>query len=719
MVIYPLAIFLSAFLLFQVQPMLAKAILPWFGGTPAVWSTCMLFFQTLLLGGYLYAHGLATRVRPGKQVLIHLAVLASAVALLAGQGFWWDIPLLPHGSLKPTGADLPAARLLFVLLLAVGLPYFVLSATGPLVQAWYSRAYPNRSPYWLYVLSNVGSLLALVSYPFLVEPGLKLTMQALSWSGLYLLFGLAMAGCALLLWRQCRGGQGEVPAGPGAAQPAADRAGGCEAAPSTGARLLWVALPAVASVMLLASTNQVCQEVAVIPFLWILPLTLYLLSFIFVFAGDRWYNRLVWGIILGLATVFVCIALYEGIGLKIPGQIAAYSLGLFAVCMVCHGELVRLKPSPRYLTAFYLSMSAGGALGGLFVSLIAPWIFSGFWELHLGLWLTWVLFALVIGREPAAEDDRQDLLGRARVRAWRGIVGAAAIALGCVLVFHVASAYQEDAFTSRDFYGILRVRTVGEGKAGTEAFRLYHGAIIHGEQYKSEERRSQPATYYCKTSGIALAATHFKDYLRERGQPEALRLGVLGLGVGTLAAFGKEGDTVRFYELNPQVTELSSGANPTFTYLRDAKAAIEIVHGDGRISLERELAEGHPQRFHILAADAFSSDSIPVHLLTLEAAQLYFQHLTPDGILALHISNRYLDLKSTVARLALELGKKAALIENAGDDEGNWSSTWVLLTDNEQFLALPEIAVATSKEPPEPTANAWTDDYSNLVQAVK
>ena len=764
MLAYALTIFLSAFLLFQIQPLIGKAILPWFGGAPAVWTTCMLFFQLILLAGYAYAHGVASRLTPRVQRRLHVALLALAVAGLLAAAVFWKSPVLPGPGLKPADPEHPVLRILGVLAACVGLPYFLLSTTGPLLQAWFARTHPGVSPYRLYALSNVGSLLALVTYPFVVEPSLTLHTQAVLWAAGFALFA---AGCAFCAGRFAGAREANGwPAGEAAAREAAP--------PSAGICALWFALSACASMMLLATTNQLCQEVAAIPFLWVLPLCLYLLSFILCFDNDRFYRRAVFGPAMTVGMGTAALVLNQGFLVPLRSQVIVYAFALFAVCMVCHGELARIKPGPRHLTSFYLMVSAGGAAGGLFVGVVAPRVFDGFWEYHLGLFLAgalavvvlaldrnswlragrpWPALAVLLGaavlwvavREARAWDavvsffhnalatPRQGalaagalLLAAAALAATRAVwwrrgrpyFAAACLALGLTMIAVVLWADIEDfrsdaVLVTRNFYGVLTVEEENRLIPDTHLLKLRHGRIVHGFQYQSPARRLEPTSYYGPTSGVGLAI--LKHPHRDLG----LRIGVVGLGVGTVAAFARLGDTVRFYDINPEVVRLSLGEHRVFTYLADCAGKVEVVQGDARLSLERELAAGRPQGFDVLAIDAFSSDSIPVHLLTREAVAVYLAHLSkPDGILAVHISNRYLNLQPVVKGLADAFRCDASLM----DTESNgvfWGSTWVLLSPQGDVLQRSGIDEDADDLVADKAVRLWTDDYSNLIQVVK
>ena len=686
--LYALTIFLSAFLLFQVQPLMGKWILPWFGGGPAVWTVCLLFFQTVLLAGYGYAHLVRTRLGERGQALVHAAVIVGAVLLL---------PIAPSAGWKPDGAEEPTWRVLGVLGASVGLPYFALSATSPLLQAWFSAARPGASPYRLYALSNAGSLLALASYPFLIEPALRLRSQAAVWSAGFAAFAVLCVYCGVRAWRA---GGARQPVGQGRPGGPVEGAAGQEDGGGA-ARLLWLALPACGSVLLLAITNQVCADVGVLPFLWVLPLGLYLVSFILSFHSERIYQRAVFWPLLVLAAPAVLWLLHENVDVDLLWQVVGYGSALFVCCMVCHGELARLKPSPRHLTSFYLTASAGGALGGLLVALVAPLVFDAYFELHVGLWACFALAVAAFWRERAPHR---------RWRRWAAVLFGignlavlAAVATG--LAFDVHRQGGGALSTSRSFYGILRVTENEDFTNEGVYYSLRHGSILHGCQYVSEPLRFQPTTYYGETSGVGLALLN-----RRCGEP--MNVGVVGLGVGTLAAYGQPGDTYRFYEINPEVRRL---ATTWFTYLADSAAECEVVMGDARLSLEREA----PQGYDVLALDAFTGDAIPLHLLTAEAFEIYRRHLKPDGVLAVHISNRFLDLEPVVLALAERFGMAAAVIDIDEEEREELStSTWVLVTADREFLECPAIQDAAA-EPGPIVSRLWTDDFSDLFNILK
>lgn len=670
---YASTIFLSAFLLFLVQPLLGKFILPWFGGSPAVWTTAMLVFQVLLFGGYLYAH-LMSRLSLRSQGKLHIMLLLTALAML---------PIAPAADWKPTATEWPTLRIVGLLTACVGLPYFLLSATGPLIQSWHGKTHAGRSPYRLYALSNVGSLLALVAYPLAFERMFSKTAQSDIWSVSFALFAVACSGCAIFAWRS-------------AAESASNQAGSINEAlavkPDSHQIGLWFGLAMTASVLLLATTNQVCLDVAVVPFLWVVPLALYLLTFILCFDGERWYHRRVFGplavILLGLA----CLLAVTASSNSLIRQLLIYFGALFASCMVCHGELVKLKPHPKYLTLFYLTISAGGAAGGMFVAILAPLLFAGYFELYLGALAFGLLFVAVIGGEAQW------------IRARTAMVAATAMLLvSCLGLSYGGQRLPGILAVSRNFYGVLKVEEAKNLATGEPQVQLVHGGVIHGVQFSTSKKRLLPTAYYGRGSGIGqLLATHHLKSPRH--------VGVVGLGIGTLAAYGRPGDRLRLYEINPAVVEM---AQQHFTFLRECKADTEIALGDARLVLERES----PQQFDVLVLDAFSGDGIPVHLLTREAGEVYLRHLKPDGVLAFHVTNIHFDLRPVLAGLADEL-KVAHVIftASATPKAGTFHSVWGLLSRDEASLkaALGARMSSDSKQPP----IVWTDDRNNLIDVL-
>ena len=670
----PLTIFLSAFLLFQVQPMIGRYVLPWFGGGPAVWTDCMLFFQTMLLAGYGYAHWLGSR-RSRVQCWVHLALLAASLAFL---------PIAPRAAIwKTTATGDPSGRILLLLAATIGGPYLLLSATTPLLQRWFHLARPQETPWRLYALSNVGSFLALFSYPLVLEPYFRLSTQTWMWSGMYVVFvGL----CGWTAW-QMR----SAPAAEPRAEPA-------DAGPSVLDFAMWLALSACGSVLLLGTTSQITQEIAVFPFLWIAPLSIYLLTFILTFESDRWYRRGVFAVLAGVLAPVTCAVISLSVATSVGKQLAVYLGALFVTCMVCQGELARSRPSPRHLTAFYLTIAAGGALGGVFAALVAPRVFSEFSEYPIGLACACILGFLCWMRSGALAQ-------------WTGRNFAVRVPLMALMSGGIISAYaaainqQPGIEARRNFYGILRV--VERSDKNGLLRELSHGRVQHGFQYLDPDKRSWTTSYYGPHSGVALGI----DAL-----PHRRRVAVVGLGAGTLAGWGRESDTYRFYEINPNVEPI---ARKWFTFLGDSKAHTEVVLGDARIQLERELAAGRAHDFDLIAVDAFSGDAIPMHLLTAECAEIYRQRLAPGGIIALHISNRSLDLEPVTRGLARYLGWQARMVVVARDlldeDTGESSSRWVMLTERRETFANSKIrdtilGWSNSKEP----VITWTDDFASL-----
>jgi hypothetical protein len=668
-VITGITIFLGAFLLFQLQPMIAKLILPWFGGSAAVWTACMLFFQTALLAGYAYAHWIGRRTSRLAN-LLHMALLGASLFLL---------PVIPSAGWKPLGDANPLPRILGLLAATVGVPYTLLSATSPLLQAWYSRRNGGKIPYRFFALSNLASLLALISYPVLIEPAIPATAQAIAWSLEYAVF-VALATFAG--WRAH--GKGSF--------VAQDIETPAHAAISWKQRATWIALAACASLLLLATTNHLCQNIAVVPFLWVLPLTAYLLSFILCFDRDHWYKRKA---ILPFHAAFLALSAYLVLK-EVPGDavflhIVVYTLGLFVVCVCCHGELARRKPESAHLTQFYLSISVGGALGSVAAGVIAPIILKGVFEFPLSLAACGLLTLLL--------EYRQN--GR---YTWVSDIAWAALAIWLVVVARaeMTTTAAGTRLMERSFYGSVRVL---EPNSTPPQRTLIHGVIAHGTQLLDPALRREPTSYYARTGGVGLAIGGMD------GRPR--KIGVIGLGAGTMAAYGRPGDEICYYELDPMVIRV---AQNEFTFLSDSPAKVETVAGDGRLALERESE----RRFDLLAIDAFSGDSIPVHLLSREAFELYFRRLAPDGILAVHVSNSFLDLTPVVGRAAQALGKQARVVSSSEDQKRyRAASVWVLLAS--EAATLDRIAQGANwPSPPAPNnLRLWTDDYSNLFQILK
>ncbi|MBT3529800.1 MAG: fused MFS/spermidine synthase [Gammaproteobacteria bacterium] len=805
--LFSVTIFLSAFLLFQVQPMIGKFILPWFGSTPGMWTTALMFFQLSLLGGYVYAHLLVSRVGWRRQAILHGGLLALALIVL---------PIAPVEALKPLASDAPIGRIFLILTLSVGAPFFLLSATTPLLQRWFAHLYPGKSPYRLFALSNFGSLLALLSYPFIVEPLFPLQVQSWIWSLAYVVFAVLCAACG---WQFSRSRTEEK-------QVSVDAKGDnmvsqvdARNRQAAGAGLMWLLLSACGSGLLMATTNQMSIDIASVPFLWVVPLSIYLLTFILCFESERWYFRPLFSALLPLVMINTLRLLYIGEDLSIIDQLLGYSLTLFICCMCCHGELARLRPVPTQLTLFFLIVSVGGALGGMFVAILAPVIFTGFYEFHILLIMCYVLVVLaqLPGFFSSAPDYDYDIGKGVLIRVlsvicWAVVLGtiifgayysfvphtwsiynpssaigaafmiwqmnmalalpfslgllmvvleiwrrgkgvtlmtwwgsnhgvarlgvSAVLTLGLVslvgaLNWQIQTTQSSMVEGARNFYGIL---SINERGIGDSAYRLAlnNGRIRHGEQHQLYP--TWPTTYFGPETGIGVAII---NHPARSDTSRQFRVGVVGLGAGTLAAYANthidlEGskdsyvttrdvatdDYLRFYELNPRVVQW---ATEYFTFLQDASsrgADIDVFEGDARIVLEHQLRQGNDQHFDVLAIDAFSSDAIPIHLLTLESIQIYLEHLNEDGILALHVTNRYVDLVPIVARLAEAVGMEAIYIENYANTIRFVDSTeWILLTHNRAFLE--NEAVYVNNEPMPAPGSLWTDDFSSLFETIQ
>ncbi|HET9284688.1 MAG TPA: fused MFS/spermidine synthase [Candidatus Angelobacter sp.] len=686
--LYAAAIFLSSSLLFLVEPMAGKRLLPLLGGSAAVWITCLVFFQTALLLGYLCAHWIATRLRSRAQAVVYVLLLVISLVQVARN-------LNPH---LHSSTLHPIISVLSMLTVLIGLPFLALSATNPLLQAWYSRAAAKASdgagklsspapPYRLFALSNFGSLVALIIYPVLVEPYFSLRVQTLAWSAGFLIFVVV---CGTISFsKNLIASSKQVTAPEQNVQPA-DPGEDSNQPPTPREQTLWLLMAACGALLLSAVTNHLSQNIAAIPLLWILPLTIYLLTFVIAFNGGlyfRWPTVCLLAIALGSVACRI-IDLDKQTPIKI--SIPLFCIALFIACLFCHGELYRRRPSPRYTTQYYLLIAAGGALGSMFVGVLAPFIFVGSYEMAWSLVYTAALAAVLLWRSHWLWT-----------LAW-SIVTAAML----VVVVLQVRAYGENTIVQvRSFYGTMRVQqeTTDEG----EMYRtLVHGTIQHGTQYfGDDEDRTSPTTYYVHNAGIGLAL----DWCCN-GKPR--RVGVVGLGAGTLAAYGKPGDVFRFYEIDPRVETIARNA---FTYLRESKAKIELVEGDARLSMEAEPAE----HYDVIAVDAFSGDAIPVHLLTAEALRLYQRHLRPGGILAFHISNSFLDLAPVVKAEAEHAGLPAVLVSTSDDDYGGYAADWVLITRNQVFLSLPAVKDTAEGIETKPGLRLWTDDYSSLLPILK
>jgi len=709
--LFAVTAFSSAFLIFLVQPMVGKHILPWFGGVPAVWMFCLCFYQFALFAGYGYAHLSTNHLRVRRQFWVHAVLLFAALAVL---------PVLPDASWKPMGGAPPGPQILSMLTANVALPFLLLAATAPLLQVWYALAFPGRSPYLLYAFSNAGSLIALLAYPFIIEPHLPLSTTSQAWSWAFGVCGFAILGCA---WSTSRSRLKSVPVVPRDPDINADL--------HTGAAdvLLWILLPGCAVVLFMGVTNGLCLDLASFPFLWVVPLAIYLLTYILSFGSAKIYHRGFFAISSAIAMgllIWFRFASGGSLGvstLSTPIRILAalYSITLFLTCMLLHGELYRSRPVPARLTFYYLCISGGGVLGGVFVGIVAPQIFSEFYELPIGWCTCWVLFAIACRRRPGS------LLLQRPFRL--AFVAATALAVGILVVATVREVRLEQGelvYQKRNFFNILRVVERRPANPLMHHMMLHNGTTAHGAQFLQPDRKHLPAMYFGAPTGIGLVMA------QRSGEP--MDVGVIGLGVGTLAAYGGSRDRFRFYEIDPDVVGIARDAS-YFSYLYDSPAEIQIVLGDARLSLESELEHGGSNDFDLLVLDAFTSDAIPVHLLTREAFDLYLQHLKPEGVLAVHASSINFDLKPLIFRQADAHGLQAAAISNGYVRRYFvYPTEWVLLTADASYLdGLPAVAKqileARGIAPRNlyftfPTSDSarnvplWTDDYSDLLSAL-
>ncbi len=656
-----LTIFLGAFLLFFVQPMIARQLLPIFGGAASVWMACLLFFQTSLLLGYCYAHLLRIYCSPKRQIQIHCSLIAIS---LVWTWFSWNAP-------RPSlGLDVPLVRLMFQLGSTVGFPFVLLAGTSPLVQHWYGLE--SRQPYRLYALSNLGSLLALLVYPFLIEPNWGNTEQFHGWfAGLGLYLGI----CLLILKQNFAFSEHQAAAKVFQA--------------SSRERIYWTALSACGAIILVSSTSVLTREVGPVPLLWIVPLAVYLLTFILCFDKPEWYQRRIF-FPLFVGSLVALRILYSS-DLPFFAEMAIHSLVVFSTCMVCHGEMVRLRPDSDRLTEFYLFLSLGGVVGSVFVNVIAPSVFSDYYEYQIG-----IVLCLLLGSQVAIASLTRF------VKPLRMLsLALAAVLGGLFLKAEEHEDHVKKLAAHRGFYGLLEVFEVDPDTPGIH-HKLYSEDIEHGSQLVREEYRQIPNTYYSHQSGVGKALLNHQKPNRQ--------VGLIGLGAGTLAAYGNPGDSFRFYEINPDSLKI---ANEYFTYLRDSKAEVRVMLGDARLSLEEELASG--QRFDVLVIDAFSGDAIPSHLITAEAWDLYWRLLNDDGILAVHLSNEYLDLIPVVQHHNQRINRRE-LVQVVNDDDDPWdinAANWLLETANRRFLGeIGEQARVpqTGKFPVE-----WTDEKSSVL----
>jgi len=714
-------LFLSAALLFMVEPAFAKMVLPYLGGSPAVWNTCVVFFQAAMLAGYAYAHLLSRRLPIRAQVLIHLT-LALAVSLL--------LPIaIPAGWAPPVDSS-PVPSLLWLLLVAVGGPFFVVSSTAPLLQHWFSQTRDRSAsdPYFLYAASNLGSITALLAYPSIVEPMWSLTQQRLAWTGAYGAFVAAMAACAVVALRYRRTEPQETAIGDATDDLAAGSV-------SWRRRLRWLALAFVPSSLMLGVTTFISTDVAAVPLLWVVPLTLYLLSFVVAFSSKPLINQRVAAATAVITIPIVVLTTVAGLSVAVPGLILLHLTGFFSFALLLHRQLADDRPHPRTLTTFYLWISLGGLLGGVFNTLVAPVVFTGVAEYPL------MLLAICMLRPSSPQDAaprsyrdvliplllggvltaimvavKADLIGTVPIAIGLGLLGAlyraaintrfrlttgVALMLLASLIFGPSGG--DVLHAERTFFGVMRVR---RDDGAMRRHTLFHGNTLHGEQALDPARRHEPLSYYHHGGPIGQVMATLSDRL------QAGQIGVVGLGAGSLAAYARPGQQWTFYEIDPAVERIA-GSPEYFTYLSDCGESCRVVLGDARLSLARA-----PERFDLLILDAFSSDAIPVHLMTREALQIYFDRLSPTGVVAFHISNRHLDLRPILGALAADMKLEAITQFDGRQDKqrGYLPSTWMVMA--RQRGALDQLKADPRWAAPTVGPEVWTDDFSNVFKAL-
>lgn len=684
-----ITVFVSAVLLFQIQPIYSKYILPWFGGSPQVWTTALVFFQTVLLGGYTYAHLLVSRLRPRNQFLLHGGLLLLSLLFF--------VPVIPADSWKPSANELPTWRILGMLFATLGLPYFLLASTSPLVQAWLARFRKGSVPYRLFSLSNLASILGLVSYPFVIEPVIGLHLQFNYWAIGYTIFVGAICSLMISRWWRSRA----LPEWNTLPTVAID-AETADVKPTGRDRLTWMAYAACPSILFLAVTNLLTQDVAPVPFLWVLPLTIYLLTFVICFEYFEYLPRMVVRWLAVFFTLLLVITMSFGLFAgNYVALIGIYCTGLAFTALFCHGELYARRPAPRHLTEFYLMVSVGGSLGGIFVGIFAPYLFSSYWELNVGLGLCALLIFYA-----AFEFTKTSVLRRlpAELHTLPPLcIAALALALPMVAmqVVHVKAA--------RNFFGTLRLQVNTKGGPESAYRQLVHGSTSHGLQFLAKDRTCEVASYYGPESGIH----HLLRAVRESKPGQPLRIGITGLGAGSLAAAGQPDDHIVFYEIDPLV-ELF--ARTEFSFLSECSKGVEVRMGDARVVIEGEPAN----RYDVFIVDAFSGDSIPMHLITEEAFALYRKQLAPGGVMAANISNRYLDLMPVVKSGGERQGFTVKFIRSDGDPaEGFYPALWSVFSRDERLFEQDGLRQAIERTEQPAGVLHWTDDFSNLLSALR
>jgi spermidine synthase len=694
-VIFGITIFLSAFLLFQIQLIISKYLLPWFGGTASIWTVCMLFFQIILLLGYLYSHLITKYLTITMQVIVHVILLVF--------GFF-SLNIFPDESWKMAiDSSNPTFYVLLILLLFVGLPAVILSSTSPLLQSWISKVKRNKSPYKLYALSNLGSLLGLFLFPFIFEPLFGLQNLKIIWSVLFSLFCVCCGFCLYYIIRGCKDGikmeKTDLPQ--------------VSSAPRLKEKVNWLLLSASTCVLFIVITNKISQDIAVVPFLWVAPLFLYLLSFVIVFSRSNIISKRLPGKFMYIVVpVFISLyflAVLEEVALGIFIQITLCLSVLFFFSLICHTELVRTKPNRDFLTDFYLMIAVGGVLGGIFTGLIFPMIFTDYFELPIILFVcAFICIQIYYKINHNTHHKKHELVTKSKEGLLLHKIMTGLFVVFVIFGISVFSSYLIDLYagniaSSRSFYGVLKIRNYNNSNPEIQFKAMINGGIVHGFQFVDKNKSSFPTAYYCKESGVGIAF----QALDER---KGLKIVSIGLGVGTVAVYGKRGDEINFYEINRDVEKLG---REHFSYLDDSLAEIKVIVGDARISLENEKETN----FDLIILDAFSSDSIPVHLLTKEAFSVYLAHLKSDGIIAVHTSNRYLNLDPVILNIA-DYYKLNPLIINSDETNFCFDATWILLSPQFDFEIINDFDKYRKVNNYKINGRLWTDDYSNLLQAL-
>ncbi|MGK0306322.1 MAG: MFS family permease [Gammaproteobacteria bacterium] len=687
---YFISVFISAFLIFQIQPIISKIILPWFGGGASVWTTCMLFFQFFLLIGYLYAYLLTKILKVKHQIVVHLVFLLCSLFLL---------PYNISDIQNTLSSGPPTWAVLKVLFLGLGFPYLILSANTPLLQHWFTRETNGANPYRLYAISNIGSFLALVSYPVLIEPFMTLDWQVKLWSSIYYLFVLLVAWIFFIVAKQNNKDSHFIPEH--------------IINPKVGSfRLtLWFMLSALGVVLLVSTTNALTQNVPPVPFLWLAPLAIYLLTYVVTFSNLGIYVRYLWLPFFMLLSFVALLIYFIGGQFDIITQLLIYLLILLCGCMICHGELNSLKPKQGNTTLFYLVLSGGGVFGSFLVSFVAKSVFDEFLEFPLAIFSVLVLAtaSLLWNKQDILADAKPILSGVNHRHLSILAAGSAVVALVWLLAFSkLNNQYQQyDIAKARNFYGILTVKDITEGNVNER--RLIDGTTSHGSQSLPLSKSAVPLSYYRPGTGVQLV-------IEELSSDSKLQVGIIGLGVGALAAYGQSGDHYTFYEINPLVSDF---AHKYFSYLDRSQAEVEVKLGDARVSLQHELDLGQNNGFDLLIIDAFSGDLIPTHLMTHEAFLLYQQHIKTQGVMALHLSNRHLSLLPVIVQHSNTLDMQVMLFETPGNGNEH-DAQWVVLTNNSRITQSPNLIYKQSVISKEQYKKVlWTDDYSSLLPILK